>query len=153
MKWNNVDSIDLFDRFKQEYEEIVNAIFGDASIDLVNFIGSNNPYAGFLLGPQDYFKSNNDTVAYHEENCNTIGFGENEKFAIIAHELGHILHRADNYNDNHLLKEMDADFMAVSLGLTESLIDGLTIFLVSGNCGEGGDEQMQLRINALQQHL
>lgn len=153
MKWNNVDSIELFDRFKQKYKKIVDPIFEDADIDLVNFIGNSGPYASFLLGPQDYFKSNNDTVAYHEANCNAIGFGENEKFAIIAHELGHILHHANNYNNNHLLKEIDADSMAVSLDLTKPLIDGLTIFLESGNCGEGGKEQMQLRIDALQKLL
>lgn len=101
----------------------------------------------------NYFKSFGNLIAYHEPNCDTLGLGEKEKFAIIAHELGHIFNRDKDYGDNHLLREQDADCIAVSLELTESLIDGLTIFCDKGVFGNGGNEQMRLRIAALREYL
>lgn len=93
-----------------------------------------------------------DLIGYRASNVNELNLTDEERFAMIAHEFGHVYnldtHYGEGSNIDFLKKELDADEMACRLGLTQTLISGLMVIMEKGEC-EGGLEQMQQRIDKL----
>ena len=129
MHFNNTYKIPLFDSFFDNYSEIINNMVDESQSSEIVIVSSNHKNAGFIIGPNDYFTTNpifkTKNIAYNEDNCDKIELTIQEKYAFIAHELGHI-YDTRNYNENEsLAKEINADEMACKIGLQEYLISGL----------------------------
>lgn len=141
-------NIALFENFANIYGDILNTITDDS----IRIIVPTDRYAGYILEPDGLFQTNPAIsfkhIGYNEENCNAINLTENEKFAMIAHELGHIYNNNCQFDKNELLnREINADIMACRLGLKDDLIRGLTKIIESQYCRNR--EQIENRIEFL----
>lgn len=86
-----------------------------------------------------------------EDVYNECGFTEKEEFAILAHELGHVVAgKRGQKSDNHLQEELNADQMAVSLGLANHMASALQK-MIDLNINPANNEEMKRRIDALNQ--
>lgn len=76
-----------------------------------------------------FFKIVANIIAYHERNCDELNLSKEERFAMIAHEFGHLI-LVPMEEEDFLKRELYADDMAVQLGLKNHLVSGLIkIFL------------------------
>ena len=94
--------------------------------------------------------SNGYNIFYHEENCNIKNLSILERFAFIAHEIGHIYDtNIYTYGDtkDDLRKEINVDLMACKIGLKDYLISGLGKLIDDQNPKEM--EQIKQRIDFL----
>lgn len=84
-----------------------------------------------------------------EDVYNRCGFTEEEEFAILAHELGHIVagKRGEKSEDN-FQEELNADQMAVSLGLASHMASAIQK-MIDLNINPANNEEMKRRISAL----
>lgn len=88
-----------------------------------------------------------------EDVYNECGFTEKEEFAILAHELGHVVAgKRGQKSDNNLQEELNADQMAVSLGLANHMASSLQK-MIDLNINPANNEEMKRRIDALNQKL
>ena len=111
-------NIALFENFANIYGDILNTITDDS----IKIIVPTDRYAECILELDGLFQTNPAIsfkhIGYNEENCKAINLTENEKFAMIAHELGHIYNNIYQFDENELLnREINADIMACRLGL------------------------------------
>lgn len=141
-------NIELFENFAERYGDELNNI----SDDSITIIVSTDRYAELILEPDGFFQTNPTIdfkhIGYNEDNCNAINLTENEKFAMIAHELGHIYGNNCQFVENELLnKEINADIMACRLGLKDNLTSELTKIIGSQYCRN--KKQLENRINFL----
>lgn len=85
-----------------------------------------------------------------DEVYNKCNFTKEEEYAILAHELGHIIDGKHNNNpiEDNLLKEMKADKIATSLGLASHLQTALQK-MIHADIKPCNNIEMQQRINAL----
>lgn len=155
MKYSNLNRIPLIDEFINTYGKTINEKVSQAkdakrfSILTINFISEKNhpECTDFLFDFVEkdfYFKINGNIIAYHEGNCEALHLTKEERFAMIAHEFGHLILVSPDENDS-LKKELFADEMAVQLGLKSHLVSGLMKFILCG--GMENKIQIQERIN------
>lgn len=127
-----LNSFNDFDSFINKYRQIIvthypqlnNTIINVVDVDNVSIISEvfkkadyeDSPYGSNTLDP--YFIVDNE-----------IGFGgnltEDEKHALIAHEIGHIYLKLSNANLGGLNEELAADKFACSIGLQSDLKSAL----------------------------
>lgn len=137
MNFNNLDNVDIFDKFFQKYASQINL---DVTLNVYS-----SDYKGdarlltalkAIDGPD--YKALDDTpfagAAYKDSPCEIVcsvkcyaqcDFPEGEAFAIIAHELGHIERDIITRQLGGLEDEIEADKFAVRLGLTNELRNAL----------------------------
>jgi hypothetical protein len=129
MHFNNIENISVFDSFFDNYSELINSIINESQSSEIIIISSKHRNAGFFIGPDDYFTTNpimtKKNIAYNQYNCDKIRLTIIEKYAFIAHELGHIYDSKIYQTDDNLTKEINADEMACKIGLQDDLICGL----------------------------
>lgn len=84
-----------------------------------------------------------------EDVYNRCNFSRGEEFAILAHELGHIVagKRGQKSTDN-LQEEKNADQMAASLGLVAQMASAIQK-MINLNINPSNNTEMQQRIAAL----
>ncbi|MDM8305023.1 hypothetical protein [Phocaeicola salanitronis] len=142
--------IPLFCDFFDQYGERINAMneVDDNEILIVTpemFLASTMFYGK----RNEYFLCNGNmrpkAVGYNAENCNRIGLTTLERYAMIAHELGHLFLVTD---ETDLQKELRADEMACRLGLRDAMRTGLEKILAD-NLDEETIEQIRNRIDTL----
>ncbi|MDD6002096.1 MAG: hypothetical protein PUC50_07910 [Bacteroidales bacterium] len=80
-----------------------------------------------------------------------LNLSENEQFAAIAHEIGHIItyFRTDYKQLDDEKKEMTSDNYACRIGLTESLSSLLNKLIVSGDYSADQTQLMQKRLDMI----
>lgn len=157
MEIRNIESIPLVESFIHRFGNELIKIFEGKEIANVAIIGErtmffDTPRIDGIMDEDEYFGVNGNLIGYRAVNVDKLNLTEEERFAMIAHEFGHIYHCDTDYGkDNEtdfLKKEQDADEMACRLKLSEALISGLTTIMKKGKCN-GGLEQMQQRIDKL----
>lgn len=141
--------IPLFENFASTYGNILNAITDDS----IRIVTPMDCYAPLILESNSFFQTNPvlnfKNIGYYKENCDAINLTEKERFAMIAHELGHIYNDNCQFNEDELLnKEINADIMAHKLGLKDELVRGLTKIIESSCCNNR--EQIENRIKFLE---
>lgn len=87
-------------------------------------------------------------VGLSQEICDCIGLATTEIYAMIAHEIGHIL---DSRNKDRIPREIVADSLAVTLGLKTALISGLRKLIDSNNYPDES-RNMEGRIKVLEEY-
>lgn len=78
-----------------------------------------------MFHTSDAFSCNYKYIWYNERKANRLGLTQSERFACIAHELGHIFDTSDRWDTPQQTREMNADQFAVELGLGNSMISAL----------------------------
>jgi hypothetical protein len=149
MYFDNVDKIPLFDAFLERYKDRINEILeeNESNGSKVVIFSSNHPVAQFyIIAPTDFIVSQKDAIAYNEKNCDSINLTIQERYAFIAHEIGHIFDTTDK--SNKWQREVNADSMACKIGLQDFLISGLKKMIDSHTHIEM-EVQMQKRIDFL----
>ena len=77
------------------------------------------------------------------------GFSREEEFAILAHELGHIVQgKRGQKSTNNLEEEMNADQIATYLGLGEHMATAIQT-MIELNINPNNNAEMQRRIDVL----
>lgn len=157
MEYNNLNKIPLIDEFINTYGKKINEKASQAkdakrfSTLTINFI-SEKKYPKSIDSLFDFseknffFKINGNIIAYHERNCDALNLSKEERFAMIAHEFGHLILVSVEEGD-FFKRELFADEMAVQLDLKSHLISGLMKFLSSE--GMENKKQIQDRIKRL----
>ena len=70
---------------------------------------------------EDAFACNSKSIWYNKEKVDQLGLSQSECFACISHELGHFLDPSDRWAIPQQTREINADQLAVKLGLGKSL--------------------------------
>ena len=70
---------------------------------------------------EDAFEYNSKSIWYNKEKVDQLGLSQSECFACISHELGHFLDQCDRWATPQHTREINADQLAVKLGLGKSL--------------------------------
>lgn len=84
-----------------------------------------------------------------EEVYNKCAFTEEEEFAILAHELGHIVAgKREQKSEDNLQEELNADQMLVLLGLASHMASALQK-MIDLNINPDNNAEMKIRISAL----
>lgn len=113
--FKNIDGIDIVDSFLRLYGNIISGLFIDRDV-VINIRNAE------LKGKNHYHdlmaRINND-IFVSEKECGLIGLSEAEIFAALAHEIGHILYKADAFRPD---SENIADQLAADLGLGSQMI-------------------------------
>ena len=99
-----------------------------------------------LFIPGDFMAINSNVIFYNEEECDRIKLTEEERYALLAHELGHY-YDSTSRELGQQLRENNADDFAVRLGLGDYLVSGLDKIKLSVD--ERVRELIQERINRL----
>lgn len=131
-----LSSFQVFVCFIQKYEDAINAkypLFNGIIIDVVNPITAVKIYNNPLIN-EDYFQDTpyecHTTLYVVVDNEKlSIQFDENERYALIAHEIGHLCCALYGCNCNGFVGETHADDFACSLGLQSELRSALTKLL------------------------
>lgn len=74
---------------------------------------------------EDAFAYNSKSIWYNKEKVDQLGLSQSECFACISHELGHFLDQSDRSTTPQQTREINADKLAVKLGLAKSLQSAL----------------------------
>lgn len=153
MSFNNVDNIQIFDDFLKEYIDKIKEIQELNSHkynnkNQITIISNKNQLASFILDPKgnECIACSSDGICYHEANCNNINLSKEERYAIIAHEIGHIYD--ETYKKKHEEREKNADLFAYKLGLKAHLISVLQK-MITIEKDDRVKKDMQKRINIL----
>ncbi|MES2772926.1 MAG: hypothetical protein V4722_01990 [Bacteroidota bacterium] len=129
MHFINVRNIQIFENFFELYGESVNSFLTEPESSEIWVFDSNHPTSGFILHSSDYFACNPSlifkNIAINEANCDETNLIEGERYAMIAHEIGHLFDARIYEQEEWLQKEISADRMAVTIGLSSQLITGL----------------------------
>jgi len=109
---------DLFDKFKNRFG---NSPFFNEDITLIVAF-PNGEYAE-LFERDEVFASSANVIYYNESKADELKLTEEERFACIAHEIGHFKDKTSR--DHHLQRECNADEFAVNIGLRVPMISAL----------------------------
>jgi len=127
-----ISSFTVFDSFINKYRQVLVTRYPLLNNTIINVVDINHVSSiSWVFNPKDY-----DDSPY---GCNTldpfyivdneIGFGanltENEKHALIAHEIGHIYLKLSNKKQGGLVEELDADNFACFIGFQSALKSAL----------------------------
>ena len=141
MIFSNRQNIEVVSNFINSYSALFNAATNeDITIIFRTFQGSNSSNDPMIC----YV----NIIEYSEEMCNKLGLSEIEIFAMIAHEIGHILDKINKRTDT-IPREICADSMACVLGLKNAMISGLKKMIAS-NLYPNENEMMNGRIEVLE---
>lgn len=135
MKYNNLNKIPLIDEFIKTYGKTINEKASQvkdakrlSNLTIIFISEEKQPKSSDSLfdfsEKNFFFKICGNIIAYHEGNCDALNLSKEERFAMIAHELGHQILVPLTEKD-FLKRELLADEMAVQLGLKSHLISGL----------------------------
>lgn len=120
MKFINVDNIGMVESFIRLYGEKISrlAAEADSNIDTINFHHireSDNLH-------RDIMVSLGRRICISEKEIERMNLTMGEVYAVIAHEIGHIIYNAPSFNP---MSEQQADSVAMELGLGRQMISVL----------------------------
>ena len=142
---NNFSKLKIFDSFIKLYGE--NECCKDIDIKLISF--EQPPFCGCNKYDSP-FETCVGYIACSTDICLTIGLVENEMYALIAHEIGHIFYKTSLMPStvSILEKEKKADSMAIQFGLKNELSSALQKLIDSGKY-EDVKEDLRQRVITL----
>lgn len=133
MNFNNLDKTKIFDDFYQKFKGKINL---DSTISIYN-----SDYREGNIVQQLELTDNDSPYICDVQNfeimrsksiCSTCNFTQEEEFALIAHELGHLNVRLNNIKCKDIQdEEYKADEYAIKLGLGNELKSALGKILVA----------------------
>ena len=94
----------------------------------------------------DAFEYNSKCIWYNKEKVDQLGLSQSECFACISHELGHFLDPSDRSATSQQTREINADQLAVKLGLGKSLQTALGKLINDNRNNQELVKRMQDRI-------
>lgn len=150
---NNPQNLDIYSTFIDDFGEIIKFKYEGNSITISGVNGSwpNSQFVDIKSVP---FATNTELrdliIVINEEICESLDLSQNERYAMISHEIGHIIDPTPR-NNNHLLREINADSFAVELGLSHHLISGLQKLIYSGKYDTEID-MIKVRINKINEN-
>lgn len=147
----NEQNLEIYTAFIDEFGETLRNINPDSETNIL-VVDVSYYLAPAVTISHDPFATNTIMnpllIVMNECVCNKLRLTRRECFAMIAHEVGHILDSTPRLG-NEMLREENADMFAVKLGLTEFLISGFTKII--DNVSYAGEvEGIQGRIHLLQ---
>jgi hypothetical protein len=127
-----ISSFTVFDSFINKYRQVLVTCYPLLNNTIINVVDINHVSSiDWVFNQKDYDDSPYGcyTLDPYYIVDNEIGFGanltEDEKHALIAHEIGHIYLKLSNANQGGLNEELDADRFACSIGLQSALKSAL----------------------------
>lgn len=145
--FKNSQNIEIFKSFVDQFENSINENYNGDRITIA-IINELHPHFSCIAYDNDPFAKNVNNIAINEQICQQLNLTQEEQYAMIAHEIGHILDNTPREIDNQLYREYNADQFAVKLNLTNELKTGLEKFMKSGNYPEE-NEAIKERIKKL----
>ncbi len=155
---NNTYSELLFERFLSRFGEIIpqlpfngdiNIGYSTVNLNFQSALENDDAPAGFSAITK--------CIAINRERCDSLGLSEEEIFAFIAHEIGHVMQLSCTMFDTKEKKdeapcgyEHEADIMAVHFELKRELCSGLQKIIDSHQFST--EDMMQQRIEMLQSY-
>lgn len=128
----NISSFFDFDSFINKYKRIIVNLYSILNNIIINVVDINHVSSiSWVFNQKDYDDSpyGSNTLNPYYIVDNEIGFGanltEDEKHALIAHEIGHIYLKLSNANQGGLKEELEADRFACTIGLQSALKSAL----------------------------
>ncbi len=101
---------------------------------------------GDIFYKEDAFAYNSKNFWYNKEKVDQLGLSQSECFACISHELGHFLAPSDRSTTPQQTREINADQLAVKLGLGKSLQTALGKLINDNRDNQELVKRMQDRI-------
>lgn len=114
MNFKVLNQIPIFDKFAIYYGKRVDTLYSEMQTITVN-VCTNDIISTISSGDSPFFQgkdSNGYKIEYAIKCCDDYQFTDNEKFALIAHELGHIILELNNQDSDNLQEELQADEIA-----------------------------------------
>lgn len=114
MNFKNSNQIPIFDEFANLYGEIVDTHYSQIQAIAID-VSTSNTISTTSSGDSPFLvngNSNNYEIVFAIQCCNDYKFTNEEKFALIAHELGHIIIELNNQSSHDLQEELQADKIA-----------------------------------------
>jgi hypothetical protein len=135
INFQNPQNLEIYNSFINEFGEI---LIEKNDISTINILGINLSHTlsntvNILNAP---FATNTTMGAFpivmNEMICNDLNLTTRERFAMISHEIGHIIDSTPQKN-NGMQREINADKFAIELGLAQDLKNGLQKIIDSNN--------------------
>ncbi len=145
--FKNLQIIEVFNSFGDQFENAINENYNGNTITIV-VLNEQHPFFKAIANDNDPFARNFNNIAINEQVCQQLNLTQEEKFAMIAHEIGHILDNTPKDINNRLNREYNADQFAVKLNLSKELKTGLEKLIESGDYPEE-NEGLKERIKKL----
>ena len=147
---NNTQNLEIYTTFINEFGELLRNIDTDSTTNIFG-VNVNHTLSSAVTISDDPFATNTIItpllIVMNEAVCNDLNLTKRECFAMIAHEIGHILDTTPRVG-NETQREINADIFTVRLGLSQELINGLTKIIDSCNY-DAQVEGIQERIGVL----
>ena len=128
LQFINRQNIAIFNSFSENFLKVINEIH-DGNTITIEIINSQHPFFSAVADSTDPFATNTimnpQVITINEQVCLHLNLTQEKQYAIIAHEIGHILDDTARQPNNQLIRECNADQFAVNLGLSQYLISGL----------------------------
>jgi len=138
--FENPQNIEVFKSFITQFENTINDTHNGDTINICginevnkrfNYIANNyDPFATNTLFKNPFY------IAINEQVCKQLILSQEEQYAMIAHEIGHIIDKSPREINNQLNREYNADQFAIGLDLTNELKSGLEKIIARGNYPE-----------------
>jgi Zn-dependent protease with chaperone function len=150
INFNNPQKLEIYNAFIDEFSQLFRSLNLDSTTN-ITCVNTHYPLAVAVTISDDPFATNTIVkpllIVMNETICNNLNLTQREHFAMIAHEIGHIIDSTPRLG-NEMQREINADNFAVSLELTQDLITGLTKIIDSGKYA-AHVEGIQARIRQL----
>lgn len=134
--FRNPQNIEIFTTFVCQFEKVISDALINNTITICCINEQHKRY-GAVATKNDPFATNTALnppfIAINEQVCQELSLAQEEQYAMIAHEIGHILDNNPREKNNPLNREYNADQFAIKLELSEELKTGLEKIINSGN--------------------
>ena len=111
--------------------------------DVIN----DSPYMSFCF--RKTVNGYENDIIENTDLCQKLQLTDKEKFALIAHELGHFIERKSHRGDGSNKEEIACDEYVVELGLGNALISALRKIVDANICSEDKNDKIKERIEIL----
>jgi Zn-dependent protease with chaperone function len=134
--FRNPQNIEIFTSFVCQFEKVISDVLNDKTITIC-CINEQHKRFSEVATKNDPFATNTafnpPFIAINEQVCQKLSLTQEEQYAMIAHEIGHILDNSPSEKNNPLNREYTADQFTIRLELSEELKTGLKKIINSGN--------------------
>lgn len=133
--FNNPQNIEVIKSFIDIFNTKINKDDNESTITIC-IINQEHQLFNAVAAENDPFATNTTMkpliIAINEKVCQILDLTLQEQYAMIAHEIGHIIDNTPK-EKNSKSREYNADQFAVKLGLSQELKTGLEKIIGSGN--------------------
>jgi len=134
--FRNPQNIEIITSFVCQFEKVISDELINSTIAICCINEHHERYCA-VATKNDPFATNTTLnppfIAINEQVCQELNLTQEEQYAMIAHEIGHILDNSPREKNNPLNREYNADQFAIKLELSKELKTGLEKIINSGN--------------------